>query len=132
METSNKNGNFITWPGIDTLSVDAHLPKSVATAQGHLDQEQKNLQSTCVHPTKATVDDNFFPSPDTPNVKSFAACAQIVPFVAKNTPYHNLTGQFPHCSSHGNKYLLIIYDHDSNSILHCPLKNKRGAKIKGG
>jgi hypothetical protein len=98
-----QNRKFITWPGIETLSVDAHLPKSVATAQGHLDQEQKSLQSTQVQRTKETIDDNFFPSPDTPNVKTFAACAQIVPFLVKNTAYHDLTGWFPHCSSRGNK-----------------------------
>jgi hypothetical protein len=28
--------------------------------------------------------------------------------------------------------LLIVYDHDSNSILHCILKNKTGAEIKRG
>jgi hypothetical protein len=39
-----KNGNFITWPGIDSLSIDAHLPKSIASAKGHLDQERKSLQ----------------------------------------------------------------------------------------
>jgi hypothetical protein len=42
------NGNFITWPGIDTLSIDAHLPKNIASAKGHMDQERKNLQSTRV------------------------------------------------------------------------------------
>ena len=79
-----------------------------------------------------TEEDTFFPLPDTPNVKTFAACAAIVPFVAKNTAYHDLTGRFPHRSSRGNEYLLIIYDHDSNSILHSALKNKTGAEIKRG
>jgi hypothetical protein len=41
-----KNGNFITWPGIDTISLDRDLPKSVASTKGYLDQECKNLQST--------------------------------------------------------------------------------------
>jgi hypothetical protein len=50
-----KNGNFITWPGIDTLSLDAHLPKSIASAKGHLDQERKNLQSTRIN---APIDKN--------------------------------------------------------------------------
>ena len=129
-----KNGNFITWPGIATLSIDAHLPASIASAKGHLDQERKNLQSTRVTlPLEdSNADDTFFPSPDTPNVKTFTACAQIMPFVAKNTAYHDLTGRFPHRSSRGNEYLLIVYDYDSNSILHCALKNKTGAEIKRG
>jgi hypothetical protein len=129
-----KNGNFITWPGLDTLSIEAHLPKSIDSAKGHLDQERKNLQSTRVQlpTTSSEDDDNFFPSPDIPNVKTFEACAQVVPFVAKNTAYHDLTGRFPHRSSRGNEYLLIVYDYDSNSILHCALKNKTAAEIKRG
>jgi hypothetical protein len=134
-----KNGNFITWPGIDTISLDRDLPKSVASTKGHLDQERKNLQSTrtaqpILNPISTDDDDpdNFFPAPDTPNLKSFEAYAQIIPFVAKNTAYHDLTGRFPHRSARGNEYLLIVYDHDSNSILQSPLKNKTGAEIKRG
>jgi hypothetical protein len=126
-----KNGNFITWPGIDALSLSS-LPKSLASAKGHLDQERKNLQSTRISLDIVTAEDDFFPLPDTPNIKSFSACAQIVPFVAKHTAYHDLTGRFPHRSSRGNEYLLVVYDHDSNSILHCALKNKTGAEIKKG
>ena len=73
----------------------------------------------------------FSPS-DVPNLKAFEACAQIVPFMAKQTAYHDLTGRFPHRSSRGNEYLLIVCDHDSNRILHAALKNKTGAEIKRG
>jgi hypothetical protein len=52
-----RNGNFVTWPGIDSLSIDKHLPKSIASAKGHLDQERKNLQST--KPLKQNDDDSF-------------------------------------------------------------------------
>jgi hypothetical protein len=131
------NGNFITWPGIDTLSIDAHLPKNIASAKGHMDQERKNLQSTRIKLETDKIeieddDDAFFPIADTRNIKTFAACAQIVPFVVKNTAYHDLTGRSPHCSSQGNEYLLVVYDHDSNSILHVALKNKAAAEIKRG
>jgi hypothetical protein len=126
-----RNGNFITWPGIDSLSINKHLPPSIASAKGHLDQERKNLQST--KPVLVPAEnDEFPPSPDTPNIKAFAAGATLIPFTAKNTAYHDLTGRFPHRSSRGNEYLLIVYDHDSNSILHCPLKQKTGAEIKRG
>jgi hypothetical protein len=47
MENGNSQQNVITWPGIDLLSIDKHLPKSIASAKGRLDdQERKNLQST--------------------------------------------------------------------------------------
>jgi hypothetical protein len=133
-------GNFITWPGIDTLSIDAHLPKNIASAKGHMDQERKNLQSTRIKLATDTIEienndhdhDVFFSIADAPNVKTFAACAQIVPFVVKNTACHDLTGRFPHRSSRGNEHLLVVYDHDSNSILHTALKNKTAAEIKRG
>ena len=133
-----KNGNFITWPGIDTLSLDRDLLPSIASAKGHLDQKRKNLQSTRTVPTvpPTTADDHeindFFPVSDAPNVESLEACASLVPFVATNTAYHDLTGRFPHRSSRGSEYLLIVYDHDSNSILQCPLKNKTAPEIKQG
>jgi hypothetical protein len=130
-------GNFITWPGIDTLSIDAHLPKNIASAKGPMDQERKNLQSTRIELATDKIeiendDDTFFPIADAPNVKTFAACAQIVPFVVKNTACHNLTGRFPHRSSRGNAHLLVVYNHDSNSILHAALKNKTAAEMKRG
>jgi hypothetical protein len=121
-----RNGNFLTWPGIDDLSIDLHLPKSIASAKGHLNQERKNLQSTRV-PLPAQ-DQNNDQSEDT-----FFPVAMIVPFTAKNTGYHDLPGRFPHHhSSRGNEYLLIVYDYDGNSILQCPLKNKTAGEIKRG
>jgi hypothetical protein len=125
-----RNGNFVTWPGIDSFSVDKHLPKSITSAKGHLNQERKNLQFT--KPLQKIDDDNLFPLPDSPNEKTYSACATIKPFVAKHKAYHDLTGRFPHRSSHGNEYILIIYDYDSNSILHCALRNKTAGEIKRG
>jgi hypothetical protein len=117
-----KNGNFITWPGIDSVSIDKYLPKSLASAKGHLDQERKNLQSTKV--VSPSDDKDFFPLSDTPNKKTFNACASIEPFIAKQRAYHDLTGRFPHRSSRGNEYILVVYDYDSNAILSCPIKTK--------
>ena len=36
-----RNGNFITWPGIETINFDKILGTPLATAQGHLDNERK-------------------------------------------------------------------------------------------
>ena len=33
-----RNGHFLGWPGLTAEAVTKHLPKSFATAQGHLDQ----------------------------------------------------------------------------------------------
>ena len=34
------------------------------------------------------------------------------------------TGRFPNFSSRGTKYIMVLYDYDSNSILATPLKTK--------
>jgi hypothetical protein len=38
--------------------------------------------------------------------------------------YTDQTGRFPTTSSRGNKYIMILYDYDSNDILAEPLKAK--------
>ena len=43
---SDKNGNFITWPGLRNQQLFRHLPPIIVTALGHLDQEHRNLLST--------------------------------------------------------------------------------------
>ena len=40
-----KDGFLLSWPGIDLIK-ESDITPSLATAKGHLDQEQKNLQST--------------------------------------------------------------------------------------
>ena len=41
-----KNNQFISWPGLNAKLIDKHLPKSIATSQGHLISEKQGLQST--------------------------------------------------------------------------------------
>ena len=41
-----KNGNFLTWPGLNIPNITRFLPDPIAKALGHLDQERSNLQST--------------------------------------------------------------------------------------
>ena len=146
-----KNGNFISWPGLDANLIEKHLTASIATAKGHLDQERKNLQSTKPTTSSANTsneptseeqqsddtasnddDDNFFPPPNTPNEKTHDVLAVITPFKETNRAYSDQTGKFPYKSSQGNEYLLIVYDYDSNAILAEPLKNKATATIRDG
>ena len=43
--------------------------------------------------------------------------------------YSDLTGRYPHISSGGNQYILVVYDYDSSGILVEPLKNRQAAEI---
>ena len=72
----------------------------------------------------------IFPPSDIPNVKTYESAASLIPFSTTPTAYQDLTGRFPHKSSRGNEYLLVVYDFDSNAILVEPLKSRRGGEIK--
>ena len=76
-------------------------------------------------------DINFFPSAEnTPPIRTNNAMALVVPFRERNTTYSDQTGRFPHVSSRGDAYLLIVYDYDSNAIFVEPLKSRAATGIK--
>jgi hypothetical protein len=50
-----KAGYFTTWLGLTPKLVSKHLPKSIASVKGHLNQQHKN-----VNPTKPKTPDTFF------------------------------------------------------------------------
>ena len=56
--------------------------------------------------------------------------ALLIPFEAKHMGYGDLTGRFPYLSSQGNKYILIVYDYDSNAILAEAIQSRQAAHIK--
>ena len=64
-----KKGNFPSWPGIESILLKKYLPKSIATAKGHLDQERKNLQSTRPQIKLDDSDSDHFPKQDKLNKK---------------------------------------------------------------
>jgi hypothetical protein len=129
-----RNNNFVTWPGVSSHAVTKHLPKSVATAQGHLDQAPKNRRSTkpkpsadpATGPEEADTTDLFPPQQPTPTHSVFAAIG--LADVHNRIVYTDLTGAFPVTSQEGNKYMLILYDYDSNAILVEPMKNRSDAE----
>ena len=47
----------------------------------------------------------------------------------KQTAYGDLTGQFPYKSSMGNRYIYVMYDYDSNTILVQAIPNQQAQAI---
>ena len=41
----------------------------------------------------------------------------------------DLTGRFPHMSSRGNHYLVVVYDYNSNAIVVEPIKSRHAKEI---
>jgi hypothetical protein len=126
--------NFLTtWPGLTAANVRQHLPKSLATAKGHLDQTRKNIKSTRVQPTQQSQpeDDDFAASP--PAVDGATTNHVYATVIAYDgltgQIYTDQTGRFPVQSSKGMKYLMVIYDYDSNLIWAAPIKNRTAPSL---
>ena len=150
------NNHFISWPGLTTKLIKKHLPKSVATAKGHLNEERQHIQSTKPTnynktlttikskfvqlkrelPEGTIVQDliekelshDFFPPSPTPNIKSHDVVHAIVD-TKDLIAYSDLTGKFPYRSSRGYQYLLVSYHYDGNHIRAEAIKNREATTL---
>ena len=120
-----KNGNFQSWPGLTPELIIKYLQPLIATHYGHLKQERQNLQST-----QQPTDKNFCPENDIHNEPTNQMMATIVPYQITQKAFGDLPGTFPHTSSRGSQYFLVVYHYDSNGILVKTLKNRTEQEIK--
>ena len=124
-----KNNHFIGWPGLNVKNVEKYLLETPATAKGHLDQHRSNLQSTNIKSTSMPIleSDTF---PEQESNRSHLAMATIISHSKNSKAYFDLTGQFPYVSARGAKYILVLYDYDSNGILVHTLKTRNAGEIR--
>ena len=64
-----------------------------------------------------------------PKVRTQMAYLQTIELLGKVST--DQTGRFPVTSSRGSKYLMVLYDHDSNAILFKPLTSRNEREIIG-
>ena len=119
-------GYVFGFPGLTSRTLRNHPPFSIATVKGHQDATRKNVQSTRPIPSPDP-DDTFFPDSDSPNQKTHELYSQIHEVTGRT--YTDLTGAFVVPSSRGNKYVLVLYDYDSNLIMAAPLKTRHASAI---
>jgi hypothetical protein len=104
-----KGGHFTSWPGVTAANVRRHLPKSMATALGHLDQQRQNLRSTKTLPDTEMEDSNNPTQAITNGQCTNYTYAAVVDYhIAKGQIYSDLTGRLPVQSSRGNKYVFVV------------------------
>jgi hypothetical protein len=120
--TAIKNGNFTSWLGLTEHAVEKHLSKSTSTTKGHLNQQIQNARTTKIKDTKANVTE---PDLDHGIKTQFAYAATI----DAGQIYTDQTGRFPVVSRKGNKYIMILYDYDSNAILAQPIKDRTAPEL---
>jgi hypothetical protein len=125
-------GHFATWPSFTAANIQCFLPKSPGTTMGHLNQVRKKQSSTKVKPPQPNDDsNNVIPSPPSTDGKctQFVYAAIVQALNESGQIYTNQTGRFPVTSRGGNKYIMILYDYDSNSILAEPMKSQTDDEI---
>jgi hypothetical protein len=112
-----KNGFFSSWPGLNEHTVEKYLSKSTSTAKVHLNQQRQNARTTKIKDAQLL---------DTENDQDHGIKTQFVydATIDAGQIYTDQTGRFPVVSSKGNKYIMILYDYDSNAILAQPIKDR--------
>ena len=114
LESAIKNGFLDSFPGLTLKTIRKYLPPCQATAKGHMAQEKKGVMSTKPNETKPL-------DPIGERTGNFMCNLISVP---QGKTYSDQTGMFPCVSSRGFKYIFVMYDYDSNSILTEPIKNR--------
>jgi len=109
-------GHLSSFPALTSKQVRKHFPASLATPMGHLDQTYSGYNSTKTptsHLQLMIVDKMEAPS----------TLHRI------GTVYSDLTGKFIIPSSQGNKYILIVFDGNSNYIFAEPIPSRTSHQI---
>jgi hypothetical protein len=122
MDHLKKNGNFSSWPGLTEHAVEKHLSKSTSTTKGHLNQQRQNARTTRIKDAQVI---DTEPEIDQGVKTQFIYAATI----DAGQIYTDQTGRFPVVSSKGNKYIMVLYDYDSNAILAQPIKDRTAPEL---
>ena len=128
-----KAGFLKTFPGLDEELIKKHLPKSMTTSLGHLNQQYQGTRSTKPAPPKVPTPT---PSPKDPTLlpdnpeKTDVIMAAVHDITHREgAAFGDLAGRYPIPSNKGNNYILVIYHYDSNAILAEPMKTRSKGDI---
>jgi hypothetical protein len=118
-----KVGNYVGWPILTEHYVQKYYPKTIKTTKGHLNQTRKNIRTTKVKATPLeTCDTSHLHGKKVRNVYT-----QM--YMAQETVFSNQTGQLPIQSLCRNKYIMVMVEINSNTILVEPMKNHKDDKM---
>jgi hypothetical protein len=128
----DKSTELKTIPGLTSLLICFHLPKSTATNKGHMRRQCSNTASMCnkhadIILARAEVD-HMFPAHEACAVQDmfcFAALANAMTC----TMYTDLTGAFPVRSFKNMQYIFVVYIYDLNAIIVHPMPSRTKASF---
>jgi hypothetical protein len=105
------------------MNVACYFSKSEEMQKGHMHGQRQGVCST----KKKTLD--VFPDNPNPPPHESKKDILICIYKLKKTMYSNQKGRFPQVSSLGNKYIMVIYDVNSNSLWAKAFKDNTSGKL---
>jgi hypothetical protein len=128
-----KNKQYPSWPGLTWEATNKNFPESEETSKDHGRKTRNSLRSTKMSATRDSNNNetNETTHPPCPHSKQKEAIMQTFDLndKAKCLMYTNQTSRFPKKSSHGNQYIMVLIEIDSNAILVEALKNQTAGKM---
>ena len=128
-----KKGHLATWPGLTVKRINKYIKGNIINAKGHMHMSrQSNKRSRGRRSqlkdnnTQNIEEEALNPTQETDNIKTNLHYAKIEETDLYGT---DQTGKFPYRSKRGNKYIFVLYNYDSNSILSRPMKNRTDAEF---
>ena len=131
---------FTTWSGLTVKLVTKYFPKSTFTTKGHLRLSYKGTRSpkqdflttktfpeVTVQPLEYTDNDKTDEFPHDHGFKTEHIFLKL--YNASEKIYSDKIGRFTITSSKGSKYVMIIYEYDSNHIHRQPIKPCNAADL---
>ena len=119
-----QNNQLTTWPFLTVDNVRKYLHTPMATVLGHMKQTRKNQRSTKGSERAAKEESE----PDN-NARTHQVMLAIREIEPRGQIHSDQTGAFPVIATSGARYVMVVYDYDSNAIIVEALNNKKGATL---
>jgi hypothetical protein len=120
-----RRGNYNSWPLINVKNVAKYFPESEETQKGHIQGQCQGVRSTKRTESTLAKDNKDLNAPPHDSKRDFL----ITVYNLRNTIYTDQTGKFPHISSLGNQYIMILHNVDSNSSWAEAIKSNTKGKL---
>ena len=109
-----RKGSYLSWPLVNVNNVSKYFPESKETQKGHMKSQHQGVRSTNTQQSTRSV-----PVPIAKKKDIFISL-----YNPCDTIYTDQTGKFPHASSRGYHYQMIIHEINGNSTWVETMKNK--------
>jgi hypothetical protein len=118
-----KAGNYVGWPMLNEHNVHKYYPEKIETPKGHINQKRKNMPSTKAKTAPLeTCDTSQLHDKKVRDVHTQT-------YMVRKTMVSDQMGQFPTHSQQGNKYIMVIVEIDSKTILIEPMKSRKDEEM---